>query len=380
VHPEDLTRAATLLFTSSAASVGLGVATTAISGLRRALLPFALASGAALLAHENGQAWNTAARSAAELKGDLLAASAEGPAGARLLAIDPPERVAGLDPLRGALPWMLDPLFAASLSEPVRAQMVSRRGLAALAREVEFEALRGEPLILVYPAEGGGVYPAEGSGGGGRRSVLLEPVEPFDLRRSFFREGRLDLDVPSAGARALVATVKDPANDGEPPRLGWRTAAGEETHELTGAWIQAEDGARAVFDLSASFEWVLSPRIKSIFSTGGWSRIEEAVLQDALPLPAVSGPEVRGADWVFRPEQDRAASEGDWTLELLDLAELTFEEHPVEESPAGELVAPQAERRVANLLGRGPGSPGPLAWSLVRRVDGVAVECLPGRR
>ena len=369
VHPEDLTRAATLLFTSSAASVGMGVATTAISGLRRALLPFALASGAALLAHENGQAWNTAARSAAELKGDLLAASAEGPAGARLLAIDPPERVAGLDPLRNALPWMLDPLFAASLSEPVRAQMVSRRGLAALAREVEFEALRGEPLILVYSADGGG-----------RRSVLLEPVEPFDLRRSFFREGRLDLDVPSAGARALVATVKDPANDGEPPRLGWRTAAGEETHELTGAWVQAEDGARAVFDLSASFEWVLSPRIKSIFSTGGWSRIEEAVLQDALPLPTVTGPEVRGADWVFRPEQDRAASAGDWTLELLDLAELTFEEHPVRESPTGELVAPGAERRVANLLGRGPGGSGPLAWSLVRRVGGVAVECLPGRR
>jgi hypothetical protein len=366
VHPEDLTRAATLLFTSSAASVGLGVATTAISGLRRTLLPLALAAGAALLAHENGRAWNTAARAAAELRGDLLAAREPWRGdGVRLLAVDPPERVAGLDPLRGALPWMLDPLFVAGLSEPVRAQMTSRRGLAALAREVEFEELRAEPLIVVYAA-----------GDGARTSVRLEPVEPFDLRRSFFREGRLDLDVPSAGARALVATVKDPANTSEPPRLGWRTAAGEEAGQLTGAWIQAEDGARAVFDLCSSLEWLLSPRIKSIFSTGGWSRIEEAVLQDALPLPALTGPEIRGGDWVFRPGPGPAPSEGVWTLELLDLTTLAFEERAVAADPGGSFRAPGAERHVANRLAEG----GRLAWSLVRRVDGVAVECLPGRR
>jgi hypothetical protein len=331
----------------------------------------ALASGAALLAHQNGRAWNTAARAAAELRGDLLAARAQWQGeGVRLLAIDPPERVAGLDPLRGALPWMLDPLFVAGLSEPVRAQMTSRRGLAALAREVEFEELRAEPLIVVHPAPGS-------APNGARTSVRLEPVEPFDLRRSFFREGRLDLDVPSAGARALVAVVKDPANAAEPPRLGWRTAAGEEAGQLTGAWVQAEDGARAVFDLCSSLEWLLAPRIKSIFSTGGWSRIEEAVLQDALPLPAVTGPEVRGADWVFHPGPLPAPSGGAWTLELLDLTALAFEEVAVAPGPGGGLLAPGAERQVASLLAQGAA---PLAWSLVRRVDGVAVECLSGRR
>ncbi len=381
VHPGDVTRAATLLPASVTASVGLAVAATALSGLRRWLLPLAAAAAWAFLAHQNAGAWNQSARVVETFRSELYQAR-EAWQGwdARLLAIDPPRRVMGVEAVQSALPWMLDPLFAAdpaeydrlAFEEPPRVRAISSLGLAALAREVEFELLRSDPLVVVYP---------DPQGGSGRSSLRLEPVEAFSQRRSFFGEARKDLDVASAGARMVSARVSGSANTDVPPRLGWLAQGDDEgaaptEHELTGTWLEQDDGVYAVFDLCASREWVLSQRIKMIYSARGWSRVEEGALLDALPAAEVEGPRVEGAAWRFTGADPQAGERIEWTFELLELTSLTYEQWPVRVE-GSELWLPGVEGRIEALLAN---EAGPVVWSLLRRVDGVAVARRSGRR
>ena len=414
VHPEDVTRAATLLPASVAASVGLAVAATAISGLRRALLPLCVGFAWALLAHQAGVAWNRSAWVVSTFQHDLAAARAGlGSDGARLLAVDPPRRSFGVDAVRGALPWMLDPLFVGGGTGPlgavpgadVRVRAISSEGLSALAREPEFEVLRSTPWVLVWPqgpdpegSDPGARAGAAARGGeaaaGGRRVLRLEPSATFPQRQRFFRAGQHVFEEPAStvGARALVATVPGATAASAPPRLGWvlaeqRAAGGVPPSgraadgELAGAWVETEDGTRAVFDLCSSLPWLLAARVRSVFSVSGWGAIQEAALQDELPPVAFEGPRVEGADWVFTPRGagggHGAPDAGGWSLELLDLEHFEFERRSLVAVAGGGLRAPGAERVVSELRERGGG---PVAWSLLRLVDGLAVGRLGGRR
>ena len=63
VHPEDLTHAQALFPAAAVMSVGLAVASTALSGVRRHVLPLTVALGLAILAHANALPWAAASAS-----------------------------------------------------------------------------------------------------------------------------------------------------------------------------------------------------------------------------------------------------------------------------------------------------------------------------
>jgi len=384
VRPEDFTRAATLLSATTAACVGLGVAATALSGLRRSLFPIALAVGWAVLAHHNAVAWSESAESATHLRRDLLAARETWGHEPPILVVDPPGRVAGIDAVRGALPWMLDPLFGGAPADtaPPELRAISSGGLRALAREPEFAELRRAPLIVVFPLKGlWGVS----SPGGERESTRLDPYVPTAGKRSWFKEGdsrRLDLEMLGIGA--LEVTGADGADTSRAPAVSWRSnhLRLPRLHEavLEGVWTSLDDPPTAIFDLSSSLAWLLGGRVQQVWSARGWIRMREAVLLEALPTPGVDFvPRREGADWFFdAPHGVFDPSAGaEWWVGLLDLDSWDWVELRGEETPGGSLHVRGAAAHVAGRLRAGPG---PVAWTLEQRRDGLAVQRIRGRR
>ena len=95
VRAEDFGEARLLLGPALVLSAGLAVASTAVSGPRRVVLPGALAIGYALLAQSNAWCVRAAAQACASLEGELARARAEHGPDALLLVLDPPRRVRG---------------------------------------------------------------------------------------------------------------------------------------------------------------------------------------------------------------------------------------------------------------------------------------------
>lgn len=383
VRAEDFTHAATLLPLGAVLGVALGVASTAVFGLRRTVLPIVVATGWAFVGHQNAVALAASADVFADLRGDLLEARQTWGHDVQVLVLDPPRHVQGIDALEGALPWAVDPIFAGL---PLGAgggwvRALTSEALVAFAREPEFTELRSHPLIAVVP--GYLVDPelepgADEQGHTSRLALPLPPPRPSTGMRSWFREGRaahLDLETVTMGALLVRCTPK--SNTDEPPVLAWRaTEALALQGALEGAWNSVGETPEAVFDLSSSVSWLLGGRVQQIWSERGWSRIHEARLALELPEPSgISAPRVRGEDWVF--EGSFEAPEETWRVVLLDLATLESAALPARQTVAGELEILGAARRVsaAFLSGRGP-----VAWSLERLVEGQAVERIRGRR
>ena len=160
VSLERLADGRTLLPAAAAMCAGLGLACTAVLGLRRYVLPPALAIGFAVLANGNARPWKEASERLEQLKEDVLyARKAFGPQ-TPLLVIDAPRDVLGLDPLGQALPNLLHPLFSAKearLSETavdLDARDLPRAGLELLLGQPDLPAIIQSSTQVGMPLAG----------------------------------------------------------------------------------------------------------------------------------------------------------------------------------------------------------------------------------
>jgi hypothetical protein len=377
VHADDVSRAAALVPATAVMCAGLAGAATALSGLRRTLIPIAIAAGFTVLAHANALAWSAAAREVEGLRSHLEAARETYGRDARILVLEPPGRSHGVDALEGVLPWMLDGSFSArsggGSAPDVRSLGVE--AFLALAREPELDRLRESPLIISLPTADLGAQTTELPS---REALLLPRPAPSEAPTTWYREGRSpSLDLEAFSSRALRVRTAAAAEPTRAPIAHWRASSGVAPgSSLRGAWLASEPGV-AVFDLCSSLAWILGERITRIWPEEGWVLIQEAkVLEELPPVAEGLAPRVEGADWLFdRPHApDADETRSSWRFELLDLNRF---DHAVLEVVAtdGALRAPRAAERAAELARSG----GPVAWSLERRVDGIAVARSRGR-
>ncbi len=382
----DWTWAGTLAGSAAVVAAGLGTAMTALSGPVRAWLPWVAAVCLALLGHALALAWRDAGAQVERLRVDLEAARERFGRDARLIVIDPPGLVRGVDALAGELPALLDPRSTGRSSDPrpAFARGVSRPAFLALCREPELSELRRGTAVVSFPRA---AIEPEASG---RLAVRLPAPRPSDRVRSWQHEGRsppLDLEALAESALRVRATPE--ADVDQAPRMQWRASAPLDSLRggtLRGVWRAAGEQAGeplALFDLSSSLAWLLGDRILQIFPPEGWGFIVEADVSPRIPEPAPGiAPEVVDlGDWRFpvpaggfpRDEQGRER----WILGLLDLGSWRHVEIDCALEVDGSLLAPGAARTAADWLRQGGG---PVGWSLDGRIDGVTVWRSSGRR
>ncbi|MBM3991493.1 MAG: hypothetical protein FJ298_10870 [Planctomycetes bacterium] len=273
VHPEDLRDAEGMLLSAAVLSVGLGLGSVAISGVRRVVMPLVLAIGFSMLAHSASLAHRAAAR---ELGG--LSAALETLGTHTAWIVDCPQTVLGVRCAEGALPER----WNAAALERVSSRQVALR---ACSGELERSRAQGLALVLRGPA-------------GWRARELSAPFEG-SLTRSWIRDGispELELDPLSVGALIVRATAD--ADTARAPVLAWRSTSevGVEDGRVEGVWAYLGEAPEAVFDLRTSLEWLAAGRVRQLWSAAGWSRIAQAELRPDLPEPALDGEWVRDAD------------------------------------------------------------------------------------
>jgi hypothetical protein len=378
VNSDDFTHAGTLCAASAALCVGLGLSVTALSGSRRVVLPLVVGLGYALLAHANASAFRDASDESRRFQLDLIAARQAAP-DAEVIAIDPPGAVEGVEATEGAMPWMLDRAFVGARADKgaVRVRATKLAGFLALAREPEFDELRARGLVLVAPRASVAATAAPS-----RALHILPKPRASEGPLSWSGEATPRvLDLECASIRALHVRATEEAATDRAPIVAWRASnaasSDAESGRLRGAWTYVGDAPEALFDLSSSLEWLTTDRVKQVWSVEGWSRVREAELLDQLPSPAPKlEPRRAGDDWCFdMPGAPLTPSEvrGDWFFDVLDLETLEFVEIGAQQAENAVLTVPGAQLAVHALRGA------PLAWSLERRIDGVAVDRIRGR-
>ncbi len=274
VQPTDLRDAEALLLSAAVLSVGLGLGSVAMSGVRRVVTPLVLAVGLAVLSHFAGIAHRSAG---VELAG-LQRALAETPAGSAWI-VDSPEVVLGVRCAEGAL--------AESTPSGARLSRVDSESLALQACDGRLDVARSGGLSLLL----------RGSDGWRPRNVL-EPSEA-SLPAAWFRDGispALELDPLAAGA--LVVRGAAGCDTSAPPQLAWRAAGTSEGEDgrVVGVWSYLGEAPEAVFDLRSEPAWLAAGRVGQVWSAAGWSRIAQAEFLPALPEPLLQGEiELKGA-------------------------------------------------------------------------------------
>ncbi|HEV8114398.1 MAG TPA: hypothetical protein VGR31_16620 [Planctomycetota bacterium] len=342
------------------ACAGFAVASTALSGARRVVIPAALAATFVFLARTASASFADASAALAGFSSSLCAARAAHGGGASYLVVDPPASSAA------RLPLLLDPSLcsAAERGDTATVRGVGRDALLALAREPEFVEMRRDGVVLVESGNASALPAPQASGGtyawrGDLRSPLID-VDPLERR-------------------ALRAAALPTAPTAEAPRMGWR--AGESgTYGATGVWIHGPDGPVALFDLSRSREWAFGPSVRRVWLEPEVGRIASAeLLVDVPPIPGAIDPEFGDASWTFAVDGASLPRpiHGDLrlVLALLDLDTLRYVEE-AEREPAGR---PRAGR-VAFAAPARTGRAARLAWSLEARCGEACIARSSGRR
>jgi hypothetical protein len=413
-----LSRALALFPAALIACAGFAVASTALSGLRRVLVPSALAAAFALVARTTAGSYVEASTALGELQESLASARSLHGGTATYFVVDPPGRASGLEAMEAVSPLLLDPSVCAQAErgDTVTVRGITEGALLALSREPEFEAMRQRKVVLLTsPAQPGApgvssaLPPPEASSGVlSWRGDLMSPlfdVDPLE-RRSL---------------RALAVT----ASTAEAPRMVWR--AGESgTRTRTGVWIEGPiegqkgegqkgegqkgegpKGPVALFDLSRSTEWLFGPRAHRVWLEPSVGRVASAeLLVDVPTLPGRIAPIVRDESWSFTVDPGALPrplhGEARFVLALLDLESLRYLEVSPRATPTsarnGEIVfAITPPSGPSELRAKGPGRapPGrepsgsaegapidrfPLAWSLELRCGDVCIARASGRR
>jgi len=382
VHSADLTHAQALFPAAAVMSIGLAVAVTALSGLRRQFLPLVIVTGFAILAHANALPWKRASEEVARMRGDLEAARVLHGRDQLVLVLDPPTSVGGLDAVRSALPWMLDSAF--TRGEPGVAPETLVRGLRfdafrLLAREIEFTRLREQGVIVVFPAQ------LFGLGGEAKRlSILLGPELASSGPRLWRGEGRSPvLDLEALSIRAVRVRALPATETSSVPAVSWRTRSPLcDRSELAGVWIEGEDGPEAIFDVESSACWLLGKQIRRVwFEELLTSLVSAEVLSSPQPVKRELAPKAEDEDWIFEFDPSlipkALAGEGRWVLELLDLAGYEFLELEGLPDGEGQIRVVGATALVSEMVQRGGG---PVVWSFDYVSEGTTLARNRGRR
>lgn len=388
VQPAELANAHVLFPAAVVMAAGFAVTSTAVSGMRRTLLPLVLGAGYAILAHAAAEAWPRAAHTLDELADDIARAQELHGRGAHVFVIDPPGRVAGLEVIGDALPLLADRSVArrGGVERFERADGeasvsgLSRAAFFALAREPEFEELCRSGVVLLL--EPGDVLPA-GDDASRRPSLALEPSQDSHGPELWRGEGSSPvLDLDPRRQLALRVTALPDASTAEPPRMAWRSRSKVfENGAVDGVWVAGEDGPVALFDLNRSLAWIAGKRIARIWFERSLSRIVSAeVLSDVPALASYGVPQVRGDVWVFVPPAGALPTprhgEARWVVGLLDLGRYRYAEFSASATvPEISFTGvPAWERAILRSAG------GPIVWSLEYRVGDTTLSRTSGRR
>lgn len=260
---------------AAAAALALSIATTAIGGLRRTLLPLIGGACLGLLARAATSDMAAAARAADDLE-RRLAQEARGVA--ELLCVPPRRETHGF-----AL-WQDD--FAERA-----------RGLSARVRSIDERCLpwleRGA-LAQELAREGARVVRLDGTG----RALVPPPARGEALVwRGEGRSPLVDLDPRSLhSVRVLPLPGTSPT---EEPWMGWRAAEdGGSAGRVAGVWGLVEGELVALFDLRRDEAWNRAGVVRRVWFEMPLASIKSAELRAESPW-RIDAPRVEGDDWVL---------------------------------------------------------------------------------
>jgi len=390
VQPGDFTHAEVLapgLFTVCAA---LALASTALGGLRRALVPAILATGLAAIAHEHASAWSASVAAFDGARRDVATALAQEPRPAAVILLDVPELVRGFAPLdrTRSQAFLAAPEFAArdaaeleaarARAQPAPFVAAATRGaLVQFSRTLRFAELRAAGLAVARDVEHGA-----------RREVLRlpEPAPTTGTRRWYADNSSTAIDWEALTLRSVSARGPRDTELEKVPVLGWN-ASGVKEGRTPGIWIELAGEPQARFDVAGSVEWLCAGRVQLAWPEGGWANLSGADAQDELPkFEPPARPTADGDDWRL-PELDaplaaaaeatlgRRGESGTTSLSscnLETLEQLRFElltELPRDAGSVADLVARGAGRAASAWTARGE----PFAWSIEYAAHGVVL-------
>ncbi|MCZ6596918.1 MAG: hypothetical protein O7B99_04700 [Planctomycetota bacterium] len=396
VSMREHTHAAALVGCTTVMATGLAIASTALTGPRRTILPWAIALGCAVLLHANGRPWSQAANEVAALRADLAVAGERWGRDARMYVIDPPRHVRGVDPLGDALAVLIDPVLSGGKRAASEVRGLSKDAFLALTREREFEDLRRERLVVLFPlAALAAPSDAALRRGGRRQAVAIAPPAPSSPMRSWRSERSPDLNLEAMTESYLRFTAAPGADPSGDEVVRWSTlesAVSGSSCPLV--WLTTGDEPIGVADLGASLTWRLSNRVRRIWIEPGLTRVNAVEVRDRPPplWPAMEDgfePTIDGEHWLFpRPTTSKVEaaggksrssrgksrrSRGSFVLSLLSLPDYEYREIAVEELSSDFLRAPGAAAAVAEMRV-------PVAWHLDWRVEGTTLARSSGRR
>lgn len=348
--------AETLAAAGATAAVALAVATTAISGLRRTLLPVLGVLSLGWLARAATQDMVQAARAADALEA-RLAREAQGLA--ELLVVDPPRESAGFA------------LWRDSIAErvPVKRTGQDKQAGQPAARVRAVEA-RAVPRLLRAP----GFAEARKAGaallrdeGPARRVPWLEGAADAAVWRGEGRSPLFELD-PLAACHVRVFTVPGTGVQ-DAPCIGWRGIEEEAPNgRAFGLWGVVEGAPVALFDLSTDATWSGAKLLRRVWFEAPLTTLKSAEIQPRPPYSA-SAPRVDGDDWVvdefdeaWQPLRGVAA----WRAVALTREGLALVERPL--AAEGALLRARGMEAEVRRRAR-PGEA--VDWWIERFVDGI---------
>jgi hypothetical protein len=274
-RPGVLDGAEVLAPAAAAAAMALSIATTAIGGARRFVLPLVGGFCLAFAARDAAQDMAAAARAADALE-QRLAEEARGVS--ELLCLAPARDAHGF-----AL-WKHD--FAErARGVPARVRLVDERCLpwleqGALAQELARDGARivsfdGAARVLAAPPARGEALVWRGEG----RSPLVD-LDPRTLR----------------SVRVLPMPGTSPT---EEPWMGWRAAEdGGAAGRIAGAWGLVDGELVALFDLRRDEAWTGAGVVRRVWFEMPLAKIKSAELRAESPW-RIEAPRIDGDDWVL---------------------------------------------------------------------------------
>ncbi len=264
-----------LLAAGAATAVALAIAATAISGLRRTLLPLCGAVALATLARGATLDMVAAARAADQLGRNL---AAQGAGVAELLVLEPPREAAGFALWRHSVAERVPPGAA-------RTRIVEERALPWLCAGERGALLRKQGLAISRTGEESLRLPwAEGLAAG-------------VVWRSDGRSPLVDLD-PWLAQRVRVLPLPGVSLD-EAPVMGWRGVdEGGATGRLSGVWGLVDGAPVALFDMALRPDWTSARTVRRVWFEAPLTSLKSAEVQ-AAPFYTCSDPRVEGDDWVI---------------------------------------------------------------------------------
>ncbi len=407
VGPNDFSDVAGLFPAVIVMTMGLALASTAVSGGRRVAIPIIVACLLCTLARNNARGWRQAAKDAAGLTEEMLPIVLAQDAPHTFLVVDAPDMV----DLFAACPADMTRLFERAITgqtlthAPTQVRPLSRDALMSFARLSEFDELREGQALVVFPldyvqpwAQRRWVAQALSPGGTSHRAQRWNHYAPgagpeqHNLSASHWAEENgmpLAFADPS-GIECL--TVQAPAMlAGEDmsthertlaaPEIYWR-AQGGTVHGgvLHGVWLSDADHRMAVFDPGQDLPWLLGNRVDSLLLMGELAQAQGAELWPSPPqIVEMLEPAIDDDDWhLGRPAVRLKFGAGlleSWRLTLFDLVTWEYEVIECVLDGRGDLMAPDAEEISQGLRFE----PGSLAWTVERRVGDVVIERGTGR-